>query len=160
MTRPFFLYSFLVMIDTVTPLHDVYQTAREMRRLTVNYWADLGPWLDEPFLNFFNYVCALPYLPDPPNVETVSRPAYTLIEGYRPRDCDDKAVLLACWCKGHAVPVRFVAISTLQNGEPCHVFINAAGVDCDATYPEYHGILGKYPYYPQITNRVNLTNYF
>ena len=148
------------MIARQQPLRDVFQTAREMRRLVLEYWPDLGGWLDVPFISFFNFVCALPYRPDPPEVETVSRPAYTLREGYAPRDCDDKAVLLACWCRGHGVPVRFVAISTQPGGEPNHVFIEAAGLDCDATYSEYHGMLGVYPYYQQVTNRVNLTNYF
>lgn len=148
------------MIDKKRPLINVFQTGEEMRRLTCLYWADLGRWLDVPFIEYFNYVCALPYRADPPDVETVSRPAYTLRENYAPRDCDDKAVLLACWAHGHGIPCRFVAISTQKDGEPNHVFLNAAGIDCDATYNEYHGILGKYPYYEHITNRVNLTPWF
>lgn len=148
------------MITRQTPLKDVFQTGAEMRRLACTYWQDLGRWLDVPFMEFFNYVCALPYRPDPPDVETVSRPAYTLREDYSPRDCDDKAVLIACWCRGHGIRCRFVAISTQPGGEPNHVFTQVNGVDCDATYSEYHGLLGVYPYYPQITNRVNLTEYF
>lgn len=148
------------MITRRQKLRDVFQTAAEMRRLTLEYWRDLGPWLDAPFISFFNFVCALPYVEDPPECETVSRPAYTLQEGYRPRDCDDKAVLIASWLHGHGLPVRFVGVSTLQNRELCHVFTECDGLDIDATYPEYHGMLGKYPYYPQVTNREKLTNYF
>lgn len=148
------------MFEKVTTLKNVYQTAREMRRLTENYWSDLGPWLDENFIHYFNYVCALPYVSDPPETETVSRPRYLLCENYTPRDCDDKSVLMACWAYGNGLPVRFIGISTQRDGEPNHVFCQVNGVDVDATYPEYHGIIGKYPYYPQITNRVNLTDYF
>lgn len=148
------------MIINRRPLENVFQTAQEMRRLTLQYWGDLGPWLDAPFISFFNFVCALPYREDPPEVETVSRPLYLLDESYEPRDCDDKAVLIASWLHGHGLPVRFVGVSTLQNKELCHVFSECGGLDIDATYPEYHGILGKYPYYQQVTHRENLTNYF
>lgn len=145
---------------TTRPLIDVFQTAREMRRLVVEYWRDLGAWLDSDFIDFFNYVCALPYVPDPVQVETISRPAYLLRENYAPRDCDDKAVLIACWCYAHGVPVRFVAISTAPNRELCHVFARAWGMDLDATYNEYHGLLGNYPYFPDVTARVDLTTDF
>ena len=145
---------------TTRPLKDVFQTAAEMRRLTCQYWADLGRWLDADFIDYFNYVCALPYVSDPEQVETISRPAFTLREDYGPRDCDDKAVLIACWLYAHGVPVRFVAISTAPNGELCHVFAHAWGIDLDATYNEYHGILGKYPYNKDVTARADLTSDF
>ena len=148
------------MIINRRPLENVFQTAQEMRRLTLQYWRDLGAWLDAPFISFFNFVCALPYVEDPPDVETVSRPLYLLDESYEPRDCDDKAILIASWLHGHGLPVRFVGVSTLRNKELCHVFTECRGLDIDATYPEYHGILGKYPYYQQVTHRENLTNYF
>lgn len=149
------------------PLKDVFQTAAEMRRLTCLYWSDLGRWLDAPFIDYFNFVCALPYRSDPEQIETVSRPAFTLREDYAPRDCDDKAVLIASWLKGHGIPVRFVAISTSPDKELCHVFDNAKinfngreTCDIDATYNEYHGILGNYPYFPDVTARRYLTEFF
>lgn len=149
------------MIISRRPLNDVSETAREMQRLTCCYWKDLGRWLYVPFFNYFNYICALPYVEDPPEVETVSRPLYTLRENYRPRDCDDKSVLLACWFKGHGLPVRFVGVSTQESRELNHVFIqDGTGMDYDATYPEYHGICGIYPYYSAITYRENLTELF
>lgn len=146
------------------PLKDVFQTAAEMRRLTLNYWRDLGRWLDAPFIEYFNFVCALPYKSDPEQIETISRPAFTLCENYGPRDCDDKAVLIASWLHGHGIKARFVGVSTLENCELCHVFTQAetaaGGIDIDATYNEFHGMLGNYPYFAQVTARENLTEYF
>lgn len=142
-------------------LTDVFQTGREMRRLVCSYWGDLGRWLDVPFSYFYRHVCLLPYVSDPEQVETVSRPLYLLDEEYKPRDCDDKAVLCACWWHGHGVPVRFVAVSTQPSGELNHVFTQLEnGLDIDATYREYVNYMGSYPYYPQVTNRENLTGFF
>lgn len=141
-------------------LTDIYQTGREMIRLVKTYSSDLGPWLDVPFIVFFNHVCKLPYFDDPEGVETVSRPKYLLDPEYRPRDCDDKSILCACWWHAHGVKCRFIAVSTQNDGTPNHVFLQLEnGVDIDATYPEYQNIIGKYPYYPMITNRESLTGW-
>ena len=82
-------------------LSSVEQTGAAMRRLACNYCADLGRWLSVPFVVYYRHVCELPYIPDPPEVETVSRPLYTLNARYSPRDCDDKSVLLAAWLHAH-----------------------------------------------------------
>ena len=115
-----FLYK---MIRTVKKLNDVFQTGREMARLVLNYWPDLGPWLAVDFFTYYRHVCLLPYIDDPDDAETVSRPAFTLRREYMPRDCDDKAVLIASWCHGRGVPCRFVASSTRPDGVLHHVFL-------------------------------------
>lgn len=149
------------MITNRQQLRDVFQTAREMQRLTCSYWQDLGAWLRAPFIQYFNFVCALPYFEDPEECETVSRPLYTLNPSYRPRDCDDKSVLLASWIHGNGGRCRFIAVSTQKSGELNHVFVQAAdGTDLDATYPEYHNLIGKYPYLGAVTARENLTEWF
>ena len=149
------------MIRRRQQLRDVFQTANEMRRLTLTYWEDLGRWLDEPFLNYFNYVCALPYFEDPPDCETVSRPLYTLRPNYHPRDCDDKSVLIASWLHGHDIKSKFIAVSTQENRELNHVFVqDENGIYLDATYPEYRGIIGKYPYFNEVTYKEDLTDLF
>ena len=149
------------MITRRQQLRDVFQTGEEMRRLVLQYWEDLGAWLRAPFMDFFNFVCALPYYDDPEDCETVSRPRYTLNPNYRPRDCDDKSVLLASWIHGNGARSRFVAVSTQKSGELNHVFVQLEdGTDLDATYPEYHNIIGKYPYLGMVTARENLTDWF
>lgn len=148
------------MIVRNMELTDVYQTGREMRRLVENYWNDLGPWLNVSFLEYFNHVCELPYVPDPPEVETVSRPLYTLDPGYVPRDCDDKAVLLACWFHGNGRKSRFVASSTRYNRELHHTFIQIVdGIYLDATYKNFSNRLGFYPYFPKLTRVEVLTDW-
>lgn len=146
---------------TTCLLNDVFQTAEQMRRLTETYWSDLGGWLDVPFLIFFDFVCALPYISDPIDVETVSRPKFTLDPKYMPRDCDDKAVLIASWWYGHGVPVRFMASSTRRNKTLHHTFIQLVnGLILDATYPEYTNMLGNYPYFSRLTKLQPLTKFF
>ena len=149
-----------LMKTTVKQLNDVFQTGREMARLVVSYWADLGPWLGVDFRTYYSYVCALPYVEDPEEVETVSRPAYTLQRDYRPRDCDDKAVLIACWLYAHGIQCRFVASSTRPDRVLHHVFVQAAKFGyIDATFDRYAGTLGNYDYFPAVTNLEPLTGW-
>jgi hypothetical protein len=148
-------------MHTIKRLEDVYQTGEEMRRLVVQYWRDLGAWSKRPFCEFYKYVCELPYFDDPENVETVSRPGFLLNPLYSPRDCDDKAILCACWWHGNGVKCRFVASSTAPDGTLHHVFLQLQnGLLIDATFPENAATLGSYDYFEQITNFEPLTNFF
>lgn len=132
-----------------------------MRRLVCRYWLDLGAWLNRPFCEFYTFVCELPYFDDPENIETVSRPAFLLVPEYAPRDCDDKAILCACWWHGHGVKCRFVATSTAPDGTLHHVFIQLEnGLLIDATFAENAEILGNYDYFHAVTNFQPLTSYF
>ena len=152
---------FFYMIQTTRQLDRVNQTGAEMRRLCVMYCKDLGPWLAVPFMQYYRHICELPYIPDPPGVETVSRPAYTLSGDYAPRDCDDKAVLAAAWWHGRGFPVRFVASSTKPNGKLHHVFCQLwNGLFIDPTYRKNENFIGFYPYFGKITRIIALTNFF
>lgn len=149
------------MIRTNRHLYDVFQTGREMARLVRSYWSDLGPWLGASFWAYYTHVCKLPYVDDPEDVETVSRPIYTLNPAYRPRDCDDKAVLMACWFHGRGIRCRFVASSTRPDKQVHHVFLQVDGVGfVDATYNYYCKMIGNYDYFPYITELVALTEWF
>ena len=149
------------MVRTVRHLKDVFQTGKEMARLVCNYWPDLGPGLGVSFREYYIHVCQLPYIEDPEDVETVSRPAFTLRRDYAPRDCDDKAVLMACWCHGHGLKCRFVASSTRPDKVLHHVFLQAEGLGfVDATLDKYAHTLGNYDYFPSITHLEALTGWF
>ena len=150
------------MILTTDKLKSVYQTGAKMRRLVRDYWSDLGPWLNVPFVEYYRYVCALPYISDPDGVEFVSRPRLTLDPNYSiARDCDDKAVLLACWWTGHGDKCRFVASSTKPNGRLHHVFMqHESGLFLDATYKKNENFIGFYPYFTKITRIIALTDFF
>lgn len=157
----FFDIIFFVMLETVTHLNDVTETAQEMRRICEMYFSDLGPWLGVPLIQFYGFVCLLPYVPDPVGVETVSRPAYTLQKDYRPRDCDDKSVLIAAWLQGHGIKKRFVSTSCRPDKRLTHVFTQLEnGLFVDATYPKYKNLLGNYPYFPKVTRLEYLTDLF
>lgn len=149
------------MIITRKNLESVYQTGEEMRRLASFYYSDLGRWLAVPFFEFYRFVCRLPYIPDPEDVETVSRPLFTLDSNYGPRDCDDKAVLLGSWFKGHGEKLRFVASSTRPDQLLHHVFMqHESGLYLDATYDYNAEYIGFYPYFPDITKIEALTDFF
>lgn len=150
------------MILTTDKLRNVYQTGDQMRRLVKDYYLDLGEWLDAPFIDYYRYVCDLPYISDPDGVEFVSRPRLTLDPNFSlARDCDDKAVLLACWWNGHGDKKRFVASSTKPNGKLHHVFMQLeSGLFLDATYPRNKNFVGFYPYFKKITRIIALTDFF
>ena len=150
------------MILTNNNLRSVYQTGDEMRRLVQNYYTDLGAWLNRPFFAFYRCVCELPYIKDPENVEFVSRPAFTLDPNFKyARDCDDKAVLLACWWQGHNEQKRFVASSTKPNGRLHHVFLQLEnGIFIDGTYEKNKFFFGNYPFFEKITRLIPLTDFF
>lgn len=149
------------MIDTTVYLQDVRQTAQEMARIVKQYWRDLGEWLDVPLLQFYVFVCSLPYVPDPVGVETVSRPAYTLKHDYRPRDCDDKSVLIAAWLEGNGIKKRFVSTSCRPDKRLTHVFVQMEnGLFLDSTYPKYRNLCGNYPYFTRVTKIEPLTGMF
>ena len=139
----------------------VEQTGAAMRRLACNYCADLGRWLAVPFVVYYRHVCELPYIPDPPEVETVSRPLYTLNARYSPRDCDDKSVLLAAWLHAHNEKCRFVATSTRPDKVLHHVFVQLEnGLFVDATYKKNAAFMGFYPFFRKVTYIKALTNFF
>lgn len=150
------------MILTTKQLNGVSQTAQQMRRLVEDYYTDLGAWLNVPFIYFYRYVCDLPYIADPKNIEFVSRAALTINPFFDvARDCDDKAVLLACWWHGNGDKCRFVASSTKPTRLLHHVFMqHENGIFFDATYSKNKNFIGFYPYFPKITRLVALTDFF
>lgn len=150
------------MILKTNNLNSVYQTGEEMRRLVENYYTDLGAWLNVPFMVFYRFVCDLPYIKDPDNVEFVSRAGLTIDPFFNiARDCDDKAVLLACWWHGHGDGKRFVASSTKPSKKLHHVFLQLEnGIFCDATYPKNKNFFGCYPFFEKITRLIPLTQFF
>lgn len=134
------MYKMMTLVD----LDNVRQTAAEMRRLVETYAGDIGALANIPFIFFYKLICALPYANDPRGVETVSRPALLLDPGYSPRDCDDKSILLAAWCRCNGIKCRFVASSTRKNCKLHHVFLQLEnGILVDATYKRF----GKTPFY-------------
>jgi hypothetical protein len=134
---------------TTVPLKSVGQTAKKMEQFVRQYYSDLGDKLAWPFIRYFCFVRDLPYRPDPPRNERVSRPGFTIDPAWPDsRDCDDKAVLIGSYLYARKIPFRFVASSELQSGMLHHVFVVAEtrkiGRICiDATYRNNR--LGEWP---------------
>lgn len=113
-------------------------TGKLMRRMVDLYYKDMLPWAHLSTVEAFDTIKALPFRPDPPDRETLMRPAYTMsMTGYG-GDCDDKCIAFASYCKLHNVPVRFVAVRradmpTLHHVF-CEIYLNNEWVNADPTY--------------------------
>lgn len=93
--------------------------AREFRRDLCEY-----PKLDT-VQKVYEYVRELPYREDPPGMEFVSRPSFTLwTEWNGPRDCDDKTLAIGAWCNLFGVPWRVVCAGESMNPDqnPHHIY--------------------------------------
>lgn len=127
------------MKKTIVPLTSLYQTGHKMLYLVKQYWDDIGSMVDWPFLQYFNFVAELPYIADPKNIEAIQRPKFSLSSDAYFRDCDDKALLIGCWCYGNHVPFRFIACSYEKKDAPHHAIIEVESDNgpmyVDATYP-------------------------
>lgn len=134
-------------------LTDPRQTAKEMARICTQYAGDLGELAKMPLPRFFDLVRKLPYMPDPQNAETLSRPRYLLEKDYAFRDCDDKAILMGAWCYLNGHPFGFYASSVKPSRQLHHVWtvakINGKTVILDPTYR--HHKLGELPRRERIT---------
>lgn len=128
-------------------LTDPRQTAKEMARICTQYAGDLGELAKMPLPRFFDLVRKLPYMPDPQNAETLSRPRYLLEKDYAFRDCDDKAILMGAWCYLNGHQFGFYASSVKPSRQLHHVWtvakINGKNVILDPTYR--HHKLGELP---------------
>lgn len=119
-------------------------TVRLMKRFARLYARDVQPYLRgatprASILNLYNQVRALPYVADPPGLETIARPAHTMRKDWSgPRDCDDKSIIIAAGAQLLGIPWRFVVCG--QADHPHHVYPEIYFVgrwtSADATFPE------------------------
>lgn len=132
------------------------QTAAEMVRIAKAYHTDLGDKARWNLPRFYCFVRGLEFRPDPPNVEHLARPAFTMRQEWPFRDCDDKSILIGSWCFANGIPFRFCASSSREDKVLHHVYVIAKikgrEVVIDATYP--HNQLGAENFY---TVRKDLT---
>lgn len=146
------------MIKTIVPLTSLYQTGAKMLYLVKRYWEDLGEMVDWDFESYYRFIADLPYIADPKNVEAVQRPKYSLAPDAYFRDCDDKAILIGCWCYANRVPFRFIACSYEKKDAPHHAIIEVESDEgptyVDATYPNT-----PYPRDREFYNIKNLTRW-
>jgi len=117
--------------------HTLKDTLNQVERLAHTYYQDAAPLARLTVLEFFNFVAKkIDYKKDPPGIELVMRPAYTIKRGAG--DCDDKAVLFLAWCKLKNIPCGYSIVSQKENKPYHHIFtfliIDNKRIDADATY--------------------------
>lgn len=132
---------------TIVDLESYRQTVDECRRIAREYRDDLLPYLTPKtdLFAWFGHVRSLPYVSDPIGLETISRPAYTLLKWWNgPRDCDDKTTLILPFCYLQGIPSRIVVCG--QTETPHHIYpevkLNGVWMPADATYP-HRSVFGR-----------------
>ena len=127
------------------------------------YHGDIADYDNFTFIQWYEHVRSLPYIPDPPkagghDLDVFCRPRRTLGDSPACRDCDDKAILMACWCFRHGIPFRFVTCTYTPAKENWHcileVFLDGKWSDCDSTYPE-----DSFPSWREYHNRITLSEW-
>lgn len=81
-----------------------------MKKVVDRYYLDMAPYASLSLIEIFDKIKNLPYRPDPVDIETLMRPAYTMTGTGSGGDCDCKALALASYAKLHSIPFRFIAI--------------------------------------------------
>jgi hypothetical protein len=113
-------------------------TGTIMREVVDAYYLDMAPFASFSLLQIFHRIKSLPYRPDPPRVETLMRPMYTMQMRGSGGDCDCKALALAAWAKLQSISYRFVAIRRPGKKTLHHValelYIKDKWIFCDPTY--------------------------
>jgi hypothetical protein len=92
---------------TITNLTNLKQTGRQMRRLAYQYRNDMALYRNYSLPDVFNILKNLPYIKEPPDLEIVKRPKYTLAKG---GDCDCKAVCLMAYCHLKGIKFKIIAL--------------------------------------------------
>jgi transglutaminase-like putative cysteine protease len=126
-------------------LRDVADTGREMYRMAKAWKQDMAPYATMSASQVFNLLRSIPYRPDPPDVEFLQRPRYTLSMSGAGGDCDDKAIASGAWAHLNGIPFRFVAVSRYSDRPLHHVFtemyIGNSWIAFDPTYS--FNVLGR-----------------
>lgn len=113
------------------------------------YHGDVSGYDNFTFTQWYEHVRSLPYIPDQQNagghdMDVFCRPSRTLADSALCRDCDDKAILMACWCFRHGIPFRFVVCSYTDEEKDdvenwhciLEVQLDGAWHECDSTYSD------------------------
>lgn len=127
-------------------LVDARHTGTIMHQMVSKYYTDMAPWADLDVLSMFETIAKIPYHADPPNIEVLKRPYYTMKQIGPGGDCDDKAIAFASWAVLNSIPYRFIGAGRKKPGHKLfqrilltHVFpqvyIFGKWITVDATYP-------------------------
>jgi transglutaminase-like putative cysteine protease len=113
-------------------------TGKIMYQVVEKYYTDMAPFASFSLIDIFDRIKNLPYRPDPVNIETLMRPAYTMRNQGSGGDCDCKALALASYARLHKIPFRFIAIRRPGRKSLHHVavelYTSNRWLFCDPTY--------------------------
>ena len=129
------------------PLLDLKQTGAKMRWLADNFCEDMARYSSDSWLQIFDRIKALPYIPDAPLIEQVHRPFYTMNKYGVASDCDDRAICVGAFATLRGEPYEFWAVGRFPD-KPLHhvltkVYIDGVPTIVDPTYGT--NIFGKTP---------------
>jgi len=120
-------------------------TGKLMYQVVDLYYKDMAPYASLSLIEIFDRIKNLPYRPDPVNIETLMRPAYTMTNRGSGGDCDCKALALASYAKLHGIPYRFIAIRRPGRNNLHHValelYVSNRWLFADPTYS--FNVLGR-----------------
>lgn len=129
----------------------VQETGKLMHWCVGEYALDMAEFAHLSVFEVFDLIKNLPFRADPPDLETIQRPFYTLYQMGSGGDCDDKCVALAAYCVLHRIPYRFVALRRADRKDlhhvACELYINNRWVFADPTYS--FNTFGREPKYAQ-----------
>jgi len=129
----------------VRELTDVQQTASEMYRIAFAWQEDMAQYASMSLQELFDLLKNIPFNADPPDMEYLQRPWYTLNQASVGGDCDDKAICVGAWCHLRGIRFRFVAVSRSKTAPLHHVltelYLNGTWYEFDPTYD--FNVLGR-----------------
>lgn len=132
-------------ITNITTDGRATSTGKIMRDMVERYHTDMLPYVHLSIRQIFDLIKNLPYRSDPPNVETLMRPAYTMTMRGTGGDCDCKALALASYARLFMIPYRFIAIRRPGRKTLHHVavelYYNNEWIFADPTYS--FNVLGR-----------------
>lgn len=127
-----------INLTTVHTNGKAVATGPYMHAMVQTYWRDMIPWGTLSLPEIYARIKNIPFRPDPPDVETLMRPYYTMRGLGWGGDCDDKSIALASWAVINRIPYRFVAVRRAGMPTLHHVFtelnIDGKWLIADATY--------------------------
>lgn len=116
-----------------------------MHELVRKYYTDMAPYASNTLYEIYNLIKNIPFRFDPPNMEVLKRPYYTMNQIGPGGDCDDKSIALASWAVLNDIPYRFIGVGRKKPGQKpwqkillSHVYtelyINGTWIPADVTY--------------------------
>jgi len=132
-----------------TKLIDAHQTGRAMHRLVNKFYTDMSPYAGLSYHEMYDIIKKIPFHADPPNMEVIKRPFYTMNQIGPGGDCDDKAIAMASYAKLVGIPYKFIGVGKknpkykkiLLSHVFTQLYISGDWINADCTYP--FNILGK-----------------